>query len=158
MNTNEITFPYHGCYTAKRSGHTWHYWIDENGRITCIERHYYAHYNGKDHSKYEKGRETKELFKDIEMKLGRKTDGWEWIDEQKEAEEAELLEHYPIDGSCRKMERTKLVTKLSFNGINRKVYRHIPTGNLYYLERGVWCGTNPNYCYNTETGERGKWF
>ena len=155
--TTEITFPYHGCYTAKRSGYTWHYWVNEDGCITCIERYYYDHYNGKDHSKYEKGRETKELFKDIEVKLGRKTDGWEWIDEQKEAEEAELLEHYPIDGSYKKMAKTEYVTRLN-DRKSQIVYKHIPTGTLYYLCKGTWFGTNPNYCYNTTTSERGKWF
>ena len=74
-----FTFPYHGVYTSKKSGYEWHYWVDEDGFISCVERHYYDHYNGKDHLKYKKGAITKELLKDIEKKFGKKTDGWRWM-------------------------------------------------------------------------------
>ncbi len=158
METN-ITFPYHGRYTAKRSGLTWDYWVSENGCINCIERDYYEHYNGKDHLKTQKGRETKELFDDIERKLGRRTDGWRWVTAEEVAEDEKTLEVYPLDGSYRKMKKTSMIARLYRNNgyARRTVYQHTPTNKLYYYDGG-WCGTNESYCYDTHTGIRGERF
>ena len=152
----EITFPYHGCYTAKRTGYVWHYWVDAQGCVNAVERYYFEHYNGKDHSKWKNGNITKELLADIEKALGRKTDGWRWTTAEEEQSNGELLEQFPIDGSYRKMKKTSLIAK-AFNR-SRTIYEHTPTKTLYYNVGGTWFRTYPNYCYNTETGERGKWF
>jgi len=76
-----ITFPYIGYFTAKRSGKTWRYMIYDDGGIAYVEHIYYEHYNGKDHQKSQlMHNPTKELLDDIEKKIGRRTDGYRWIE------------------------------------------------------------------------------
>lgn len=68
------------------------------------------------------------------------------------------IERIPLDGSMRMMEATDLVEFVDgrTHSIERKVYRHKPTGRLYYKEFGRWNGTYPEYCYNVKTHEKGE--
>ena len=77
----KIKFPYHGYFTAKRSGKEWHYMVYESGSIGYIEHQYYEHYSGADHLKSKlMYKPTKEVLDDIESKIGKRTDGYCWID------------------------------------------------------------------------------
>ena len=70
-----------------------------------------------------------------------------------------FIEKYPMDGSMRMMEKTEFEIRLPWKPhIIRKVYRHKPTGKLYYSGGGCWYGTYTEYCYNTKTHEKGIWF
>ena len=69
------------------------------------------------------------------------------------------IDRYPLDGSMRMMEKSEYITRLSWNpAVCRTVYRHKPTGKLFYSDRGQWYLTYPQYCYNHNTNEKGKWF
>ena len=165
----EIKFPYYGSFTAKRSGYTWHYEVYEDGGVSYMERYGYAPITrrstqdrrykvvcGGDRSVTYTAMPTKECLADIEKKLGRRTDGYQWITEEDIKEDENLLKKIPLDDSYRMMKKTKLIVR---NGRHqtRKVYRHIPTGDLYYNDHG-WRMTYIKYCYNVETNERGEWF
>lgn len=77
--SNKIEFPYNGIYTAKKSGYKWHYQVYQDGFIAWVER--YCNING--YTKSKKGTITKELLNDIELKTGKRTDGWRWVKEDK---------------------------------------------------------------------------
>ena len=69
------------------------------------------------------------------------------------------IENIPLDGSMRMMEKTSLLEYVWFGyGASkvRKVYRHKPTGKLYYVFDNRWYGTFPEYCYDTVTHEKGS--
>ena len=68
------------------------------------------------------------------------------------------IERIPLDGSMRMMEATEYIEFVDgrTHSIERKVYRHKPTGKLFYKENGRWFGTFPEYCFNTITREKGK--
>ena len=68
------------------------------------------------------------------------------------------IEEIPLDGSMRMMEKTEYIAFEDGrkHSIERTVYRHKPTGNLFYKFNGQWFGTYPEYCYNTLTHEKGE--
>ena len=161
----DIKFPFTSCFTSKR-GYTWHYMVYESGMIAYMEREYTTPITkrasddrrvkivcGGYRLASKLAKPTKECLKDIYEKVGRYTDGWQWVDS---LEPSEDINDYPLDGSYRQMRRTTLISR-DYNRTHR-IYEHVPTGGLYFWDDDRWVLTYKSYCHNEKTGEDGEYF
>ena len=148
----DVKFPYHGGYETK-SGKEWDFWLNEDGAITCVERSFY---DERGHWHLQTGRITSGLLNYIEELLGKRTDGWRWQTAEDIQKEEELSKRIPIDGTYKNMRKSEF--EVHEYRRNRRVYRHVLTGDLYYMMDGVWYRTYEEYCYNNKTHELGKYW
>ena len=75
-----ITFPYSGTFTSARKGYFWHYTVSADGSVDYMWRRQNLPCTGGWKVGEVTSAVTKECLKDVELKTGRKTDGWNWID------------------------------------------------------------------------------
>lgn len=77
---NNITFPYNGCFISLRKGYTWRFTVYENGRVDGMWRRENKRITGGWKEIEKRVHESKECLDAIEKQIGRRTDGWTWID------------------------------------------------------------------------------